>query len=581
MITKHSRFPWAVLLVLASLAFASMACYSDQVPGLFELTPYHTPTPIPPADEARFAVLDTVLAPDEEGRAFFNMTEFPEPLEDSLVNSRGVCDGPAPATVLYSGMANDGNVYYLINCTGAIGWAVEERLAGPLKFRSTDLAITLLREGERSVLMLDDNLNPMPLSFCQPESIVPVRNIQPADPDGDGIKDIYYQIECPVGTRGWVTNQDLVGPVQMQSDARAIALANADGAFLLTTEPAPPTSDNLVDAECEPGATVESSAAQLIGDTVYFNVTCGEAEGWAAQETLVGPLRFEVGEQVVIFVPPQFVFADTLVAEDIGGEVADVADVADEDAGADDAAADDAAAEDTAADTAADPADPEAQRDVVEITLPLYLTGSPAEPIVTGDDANVVGQCATNTVALINDYAGIETDSVRTIYYNISCEACAESETAEDGTTTCTRYETVEGWTKQFYLQGPIEFAPGQVVAFKSSSAVRGTDEETGVEYNRVPANLTGALSIGSNTEFAGRCPLDSEVTVLGVVLEQARTSASFSFYYEISCQGQVATYVDVREERTVRRVVQYADEADSEVTGFVQGRELTEPEDE
>jgi hypothetical protein len=47
---RHTRITGALLLVFTSLMLASLACYSGQIPGVFELTPYHTPTPLPLAE---------------------------------------------------------------------------------------------------------------------------------------------------------------------------------------------------------------------------------------------------------------------------------------------------------------------------------------------------------------------------------------------------------------------------------------------------------------------------------------------------------------------------------------------------
>jgi len=44
--TRNKRMTTALLLVFGSLLMATMACYSGQVPGVFELTPFYTPTPL-------------------------------------------------------------------------------------------------------------------------------------------------------------------------------------------------------------------------------------------------------------------------------------------------------------------------------------------------------------------------------------------------------------------------------------------------------------------------------------------------------------------------------------------------------
>jgi hypothetical protein len=235
------------MLVLISLMMASLACYSGQIPGVFELTPFSTPTPIPKVQNADFKLLETVLAPHEDGFTFFNMTLFPEPLEDSLLNSKSLCEKNSPATILFAGEGENGITYYLIDCTGSVGWAEEKRLAGPLKFEQQALALTVSETGQPLQLLDPSNFQPL-MSFmqCLPETVVNVQNIQAADVDGDGAKEVYYLIECPVGNKGYVGNDNLFGPVKVNVKDRALALVVGGDEAKLASEPAPVTADNLV-----------------------------------------------------------------------------------------------------------------------------------------------------------------------------------------------------------------------------------------------------------------------------------------------------------------------------------------------
>ena len=76
--THSTRVSGALLVVVTSLILATMACYSGQIPGLFELTPYYTPTPMPTPAESRLKVGDEAFAPQEPGRPF-SLTIYPEP----------------------------------------------------------------------------------------------------------------------------------------------------------------------------------------------------------------------------------------------------------------------------------------------------------------------------------------------------------------------------------------------------------------------------------------------------------------------------------------------------------------------
>ena len=167
--TQQKQISATLFFVFMVLALVTVSCYSGQL-GLFELTPYYTNTPPPTAVESRYHVLDTVLAPQEPGRTFFNMTLNPEPLLDNLTNAKAVCQGGSPATILYVGDGADGKVYYLVDCVGAVGWAEESRLAGPLLFTKGDLALTLAPEDNpaaQSIELVDDSSVRCPSTPCK------------------------------------------------------------------------------------------------------------------------------------------------------------------------------------------------------------------------------------------------------------------------------------------------------------------------------------------------------------------------------------------------------------------------------
>lgn len=562
MINRKTRITGSLLLVLLSLVAASLACYSGQIPGVFELTPYSTLTPLPVAENARFDIMEVVLAPNESGRAFFNMTEKPEPLDVSLLNSKAMCEGDSPAQVLYAGHDPSGNVYYLVDCVGSVGWASETRLAGPLNFSQDDLAITRTSAGLLAVNILDDSLNPMPfnpLQTCNPETIVTVRVVQAFDPDGDGFKDVYYQIACPTtggDLIGWVTNDELVGPVEINIGERALALASEDGGdiYALASEPAPVTETNKIEDEsCKPDSILQAESVKLVDQQVYYQVSCGEVQGWTAQERFVGPLLYDVDDPVLIFVSPRPVFADELPADVVASLApADTAEGTDEDS---ETEAEGEAASDSEL------------RAVVEYTPPLYLTDSPGLAVPEGDGANVVGQCVSGSVARIGAYEGLDT-----VYYKIECEECVATETDADGVTSCTAYEARQGWVEQQYLLGPLAFIPGEQAAFTSRS--RAIDAEA-PEWARIPATQTGAAILGRFTEYSGRCLVADGVQVLGVVLEKARTSNAIDFFYKIQCTGQKATYGEAVDSNS-GRPVEYSEELET-ITGYVSASDLEE----
>ena len=568
---SKTRIAGSLLLVMISLVLASMACYSGQIPGVFELTPYHTPTPMPLAEGSRFSVLEEVLAPQESGRAFFNLTVDPEPLDDSLINSKSSCEGNSPAQVLYAAQDDDGSVFYLVDCVGSVGWVEEKRLAGPLYFAKGDLALTRLAEGATAVELLDDFFNPLPfnpLQTCQPETIVKVNELQTLELD-DGSKGVVYNIECPTtggALRGWVDAGALFGPLEVNVEDRALAFSSVDAVegepYALASEAAPLSDENAVMGDCVEGSIMETQEAMLAGDEVYFHMVCEDINGWTTQDRFVGPLLFDEGDHVVIYVKPVQTFLDQLTDEQMSSVTTYVA--SEEEA--------DDAAEDTAAEGDELAAN---ERQVVEYVPPLYLADEPGLEIVASEDSHAVGQCESNSLAELNMLIAIDQ-----IYFNLSCDECVSTETDADGVVTCTGYETRTGWAAQSYLQGPIDFVPGDQVVFKSSSAALETDEDDN-SWARLPMTLTGAASIGRFTQFSGRCPADTVLTVNDVVLEKSRTAEKYTFYYGVECSGEPASYTEMEDDSGVLRpVVSYEAGAEEPLSGYVLAKEI-EPAEE
>jgi hypothetical protein len=558
--TRNTRMSVALLVVLVSIMFGSLACYSGQVPGLFELTPFYTPTPLNIPEEAKFEVMETVLAPQEPGRTFFYMTTDAEPLAESLVNSKSSCEGDSPAQVLYVGVDHFGDTLYLIDCGGSVGWVEEKRLVGPLSFSKDDLAIAIAPDGvATSVELLDqkNNFRPMPFSplqTCKPETLVSVNTIVAADINDDGVKTLFYEIDCPTTggpLKGWVVAESLFGPVEINVDARAIAVDPADGDFALTTEPAPIGEADVVEGDCAVGSVMTALEVRLVDNVAYYKVTCGDVEGWVDQSLFIGPLKYDVGINTVLYVPPVQVFADTLPGTEGDAPVV-------EDGG------EEAVVPEGDSETVATNAH---EREVLIFSPPVPLTENPGPAILSGDDANVIGQCDSGQVAHVNEYA-----ATSSIYYNVDCKECV----AEDEDGVCTEYADHTGWTDQHYLQGPIDFVIGQEVVFKESSrVVYEPEDEEGVLWARIPPSIGTADVPGNNTEYVGRCPADEPLMITGISLQKDRTRNRFTFYYAVECTGQTS---NIGQEPTgtnsYRVVVTYNDNSEL-LSGFATARDL------
>lgn len=625
MIKRNARIPGAVLLVLGMLLLASLACYSDQIPGVLELTPVPTVEVLPTPEDSAFGTDQYALVPfetDSKGkqRANFNLTLDPEPLADSLVNSKESCLTNAVADILHAAVAKDDNIYYLVECNGSVGWTVESRLLGPLQLRKGSLALTSsgqavqgvtlksvakqlvnfaigLAQDEKQaaiVPMVEDLDTFKPIFYqveipgaqenCKDGTIVTVLAIEAADGDGDGRDEIYYQVECPARvSKGWVTEDALVGPLEVNRDDLALALADeGETEYLLADKPTR-VNENNVGGVCEPNAILTIQEARLVRGQVYYSVTCGDGQqGWTDASRFAGPLRFPViNQNLVVFTPSSPTFVDELppdvaaallgtlqedgAAEGEGDATGDAADAAD--------AGDVADAGDTASDAAADGGGGTG-RTVVDYAPPVYLTDKPEGPVLpefaTEDEpANVVSKCNPGTVVYTEDFAGTDT-----IYYLGTCqpEGCTS---IEEGTEpVCT------GWVDQQYLQGPVEFVPGQVTAVKDSSRAMLATEE-GVSWARIPAQRTGAFTLGENTTFSGRCLLEDGVEVVEIFLDKDRTRDAFTIYYRIQCTGEPASYVTTTDSagRTTAAVV-YAEGESELLTGWFLGKDLVPVEE-
>ncbi len=541
-----------------------MACYSGQVPGFLELTPYKTqePLPTPLAEQSTFKVGDVALAPPENNRAFFNLTVFPEPLIDSLVNSKEMCQPNSTAEVLYAGVDKNQKLFYLIDCSGSVGWVEQNRILGPLNFSKGDLALTVVPEGVRNVQMLDPvTFQPMLLQQCQPGTITNILEIEARDLDGDGRTEIYYQIECPVGTPGWVTSRELTGPLEIRVGDRALAISDAGsegGEYRLANEPAPLTVQNAVEGSCPQGSILEAQEARPVEGTVYYRVKCGDIEGWVDQERFVGPLLYDADTNGMIFVPPVYLFEDQL-PEDVRAQLA----AATAESGGEDAAAQGSG--DNTADSGTSATD---QRKVVAYTPPLSLSENPG-PAPEGQQSAIVGECPSGALAHLNEYRGLDT-----IYYNITCTSnvCQDETTDQEGQTICNSYQSFTGWVPQQYIQGPIAFVPGDVVRFTDTS--KAWDEDKA--FVRIPSTFTGAATLGRFTDYSGRCPADTTLNVIDVGLEKDATRNSFKFYYKIQCTGETASTTYVTDSYgKVRPEITYNSGEAADIVGWALARDL------
>lgn len=554
--THRTRISGALLIVAAMLVLASLACYSGQIPGVFELTPYVTqvPLPTPASGQARFQVHDIVFTP-QETRPLFNLTLLPETLEESLRNSKDMCLPDTSARVLYVGVGEDDQIYYLIECGGSAGWAAEYRLAGPLQFQVGSLALGLAVDNPMGMVnMLDPTtFQPMLFQQCRTGSVVSVSALKAQDQDNNGQKEIYYQIECPTGNRGWVTAEDLLGPLEISASDRALAMPSAEdveGQYRLASEPGPVTEENVVEGDCPVGSILQAQEIQLVDEVVYYKFSCGDIEGWATQDRFVGPLLFDIDNAALIYIASIPVFVDQLSEEMLAEILAQTEQEPGE--------------EEEEEEQETESEGNESRREVIHYTPSLLLTDKPAVPVSEGEEANVVGQCQSGDLVRILDHTGAE----NIVYYEVTCDECVEFEYDADGVKTCVAYEPRQGWTAQSNLQGPLEYVPGDRVLMKDKA-----QDEDGNEVALIPAQPT--YVVGQNTTLSGRCPWSEGMEIVDVVLEKDRTRNAFSFYYQVQCQGDAASYTEVMGQREVHYEVSFGTGNNDTVIGWASARSL------
>jgi len=568
-VTHSTRVSGALLVVVTSLILATMACYSGQIPGLFELTPYYTPTPMPTPAESRLKVGDEAFAPQEPGRPFFYLTIYPEPLANNVLNSKALCNGNSTATVLYAAQAPDNQVYYLVDCVGSVGWVEEHRLAGPLRFERNDLALAVAPAGEQRVTMLDEfTLQPAPvfLQQCMSGSIVPVLDIKVADQNADGVKELYYQIDCPRGTRGYVEGTQLLGPLEINVGDRALAVlgeSDEDEIYQLAAEPGPVSADNVVEGACVEGDVLVAEEARVVDDTIYYRMTCGDINGWTTDDRFIGPFLFDIGQNALVQVEPiaSVRTEDDPPLEEEGEEIL---------------------VEDAPASTSAEP-------EIVYTVPPAFLTSAAGPAVFETEEteSNVVGVCPNRSVATISSYAGTNGQ----IYYEVTCMGCPADQvqteqrpTIIDGVANiatvsiCPETQEMSGWLDQETLRGPLPLVPGdRVQIVETSPTIQTTDE--GETFVRLPITTSGAFALtpsSQHVEFAGRCPIDSEFTVVDFATEKSRTGTGLTFYFKIECTGQPASYTQVDQAgRTSSSQVTFNVDASETIAGWVLARDL------
>lgn len=249
--------------------------------------------------------------------------EAADPPYDLTNNFRPQYDCKVNDTVDVIGMTgfSTGELYYKIRCTNPfnpvapnIGWTTPDKLFGPVRFRNGESGI-VPNDVSEIELTPEAGGDEASATCATGERVLitetPVQRIE---------DELFYEIQCGENT-GWVNQNVLVGPVLFeqndivlviappQTDAPTPAEIATQEATAEVTEEAPqetvaqvvplttePANIENIAGECMDGVLVEIQEIVGIEDNLYFNVLCGETEGWLSEEFTYGPAKYQIGE---------------------------------------------------------------------------------------------------------------------------------------------------------------------------------------------------------------------------------------------------------------------------------------------
>ncbi|MFP4321537.1 MAG: hypothetical protein ACLFTK_03710 [Anaerolineales bacterium] len=433
---------------------------------------------------------------------------------------------------------------------------------GDRAYTPTTLRMTTLPEPLRP-----DLSNKSPQS-CTQDSVVEVlySGITPTN-------EIYHLVDCG-GVVGWTLQGNLIGPVAIEVGDRALttaAGADESGNFKIEASDPPYREDDPFRQrfDCRVGDTVEVLALTgLASGELYYRVQCPNPfnpvqpnVGWAAAETLFGPVRFQNGERGLVTLD-----VDALpLTETPAGDATIATCQPDEQVLITDTPAE--RIEDTlyyeitcedgtgwasqefmvgplpfvfgervmitvpgvrnSAETAGELAPPDAadatQPVLAESPTPLppaappevILTNQPGPPL----PAAQVGTCADASVTTIQDFAGVEGE----LYAEITCQ---------DAT----------GWVPTDVLFGPVEYMLDETVQL-GQNAVIGFSQR-GLFLSRNIFDIEGP-SGGSNV-IAGACAFDlatpsaepANAELLDIGYYRSATGEVVGVFYRAQCEN-------------------------------------------
>ncbi len=469
------------LLVVIALLMAALACYSDDPDplGIFEFTPAPpTATPLPPPDAsnpAKFVLSDLLLCPRPVGGGASQcfVTDNPEELSPGVTNARGSCEYDTELEVLYIGRLDSDTVYYLIACGGTVGWISETRMMGPVVFPRGESALTtdLGADGDVFPIASQKPPTPGPQVSCKVNEVVEV--LESAGDAQTG--QVWSLIRCSSGA-GWVEQERLFGPLPLPGTG-GLGMIRPDGvAAPVTNAATAPTADNQI-GECATNTVVTTNDIERVGDTAFYNLNCGDLQGWV-EDTYLVEIPYRPDSLVLVEVPviPEAVSTDTTAATD--------------------------GTEGETTDGTTDGTGEVAPVEIVPLTAPM--TENPE----FATDSNVIGECPTDSIVRL-----VQTTLVLgEFFFQVECADKI-------------------GWVFQDYVLTGVKFFIGTEVQISERGFV-GSGPDAGF-YIKDEASY-----LGSNRGSLGACKVDTSAHIDAIGIDPDATGTGVTIYYQITCQN-------------------------------------------
>ncbi|PJF43521.1 MAG: hypothetical protein CUN55_08680 [Phototrophicales bacterium] len=384
--------------------------------------------------------------------------------------------------------ANPTNTYYLVACSGTVGWANETRIAGPVLFLKGQSAQTRpisergapIPEGQPFMIHggAEPPIGPLPASNqCQVGEVVDIIGVSSTN------QQIWYNIRCD-GTEGWVTEDRLFGPLFLPA-VNGIGVVVAEEGITeipLTANAGEVSDDNPPIGTCPINTAITTLDFEtiLVGEeqVPYYLISCGDLVGWTTQDPLL-EIPYPLSTYVIVIGPEG---SDEILVE---AESEGNAETTDE--------ISDTPVEDVALQDEQSFIDPRYR--------PATLTSEPAP----ATEDNIIGECPSSTVVQLEDVAS----NFGLIYYQVTCGE-------------------VTGWIDARNLPNSVLYPPGQTIWFTQPTFDAQRRRQRGFAIDATPSQTSPEI---------GQCALFQPVEVLRVIFEQrALKRLGFRLYYEVSC---------------------------------------------